>query len=311
MKFTESQKDHFIRYRTEEKKSMTLIIGAVCDEGIVLVGDTKIVDTSKNTHTFEDKILTPLEFPVAVGAAGLSNLAQQFKRRIPIIVDRRQKEFRIKNESELMKIGRSITEYEKYQEEHQQKQSNQELKKESKPESTSEPPFTPPYVYTLDDFLTDCKNLVRNLADEGRRYSFNPIEMLMSFSAGDVVLFHIDSEGFERQITTYHAIGSGSVFVDLFFRNMWKNKSLLETIALSSFIIKFVQDMQLDNFVGIDKGELPQVVVILNNGIWGDLDFKNKPQFLEAVNKNMEKFSNMLKDMNLDKLQLEDEYNIE
>jgi len=277
---------------------MTLIIGAICDESVVMIGDTKIVDPEKNTSLYEDKILMPLDFPVLVGAAGLTDLARQFNRKIPIKVDTRTKEFRLKNEHALQLVGKNIADYEMKQQKSTQSAPEQKEQKHTTDITEDELP----YVYNMDEFLTDCKNLIKEISDEGRRYSLNPLEVLISLKAGDApVLFHIDSNGFERQIQTYDSIGSGSVFVDLFFKRMWKKTTNKDTVALATFVIKFIQNLKLDNFVGIEEGELPQVMTNRENG-WGYLDFQNDSEFLNDVNSKIKEIESIFENITFPEL---------
>lgn len=301
-----STKDHFIGYQTTKQiecdNKTTLIIGAVCEEGIVLVGDTKIVDPSRNTFTHENKILLPLQLPIAVGASGLTDLFRRFNRQIPIVVERRQLEIRIANEEKLRTVGRSITEFDIPQESQTAQSSKDLIESPTRPKN--EPAIKPPYAYTGENFLTDCKNLIRETAQDGKRFTSNPLEVLLAFSAGGTALFHIDSEGFERQITSYVSIGSGSVYVDMFFKRLWKKHTILDTIALSSFVIKFVQDMELDNFVGVENGKLPQSIVILHDGRWGPLHFENNAEVLSDISEKIKTISKNFETLKIPELVL-------
>ncbi len=306
---------NFIRYRNSNKirgiNRMTLIIGAVCEEGVLLVADTKVVDIGKNTHTHQAKIIRPLrERPVAVGASGLTDVFRRFNRRIPQVFERREKEVRIENEVQLRKVGRSIADFDEpiiqnVQGDLNSLQTEQNI--ETKPQTS---PVNPPYVYTGEDFLTDCRRIVREITEEERGFHPNPIEVLLAFKTSTAQLYQINAYGFETEIDSYTSIGSGSVYVDMFFEKLWIERTFAKTIPLACFVIKFIENMGLDNFVGVGKGDTPQVVVIPNDDNWGDLDFSNKEQFLlesEDVSLSIAEAINKIK---LPKLELAEGYSL-
>lgn len=61
---------------TKTHNRMTLIIGLKYKEGVVLIGDTKILDGSDYYH--DNKISNPLEgAKIAVGSAGFTQLSKE------------------------------------------------------------------------------------------------------------------------------------------------------------------------------------------------------------------------------------------
>jgi len=290
---------------------MTLIIGAKCDEGIVLVGDTKVVDVERNIITHEPKILLPLPLPVAVGASGFTNLFRQFNRRIPIIVEQRDREYKIKNEEALNKIGLGLKDFEMPKQEPELIQSSEDLKEPPRIEKAKKDVIKIPYIYTGEHFLQDCKLLIKEIGEEGKEYHPNPLEVLLSFTVGTPVLFHINCDGLESEINSYVAIGSGTPYVDMFFSRLWKKRTLMDTIALASFVIKFIENIKLDNYVGVAEEEMPQVIVLLKNGRYGPLDFSNKPDFLKDIVIKIENIEKTVKNINFISLELGKEYKIE
>lgn len=301
--------------RLQEYKDhrMTLIIGAVCNEGVVLVGDTKIVDTSKNTVSYTNKILLPLSDKlVAVGASGLTDVFKRFNRRIPIVFDRREKEIRIENEVQLKKVGLSIADFDSPQT--QTTQATETIKQEPNPSAPKKSHITPPYIYTGENFLSDCKRVVREITEEEREFHPNPIDVLLSFNAGGVSsLYQINAYGFESEVDSYTAIGSGSVYVDMFFQKLWKERTYAKTIPLACFVIKFVENMQLDNFVGVQEGEIPQVVVVPHTDTdrYGDLGFSNREEFLHRAQKWTDEIGKIIEKIDLPKLNLAEGYTLD
>lgn len=99
------------RYRKRGVGRTTLIIGMRCPDGIVLVADRKVFDTESARTTYENKIIAPLNLPVFVGAAGLTDLFREFNRKIPIVVERRQMMFALENQKVLRSVGLDIKDF--------------------------------------------------------------------------------------------------------------------------------------------------------------------------------------------------------
>lgn len=73
-------KDPFIRYR-KIINDMTLITGANCRDGIVLVGDKKITVGNGTDYSFAKKIFSPFS-NVVVGSSGYSGMYRSFQARL-------------------------------------------------------------------------------------------------------------------------------------------------------------------------------------------------------------------------------------
>jgi len=122
------------------------------------------------------------------------------------------------------------------------------------------------------------------------------LEVLLGFVAGKPVLFFIDCDGSESQVDTYKAIGSGSLYVKLFFDRLWNpTRPIQESVMLACFVIKFIEEMDLDNFVGVGKDKLPQVVLILNDGRIGEFLIQNETQFIDSILPIIEKIDDVIK----------------
>lgn len=112
---------------------------------------------------------------------------------------------------------------------------------------------------------------------------------------GEPVLYHIDCDGSERQIETYEAVGSGKPYVNLFFERLWDvGKSTSESVFLACLVIKFVEKMNLDNFVGCGDNEVPQVVLIMKDGRMGSLEV-DKKSFLKNMNPLIEQIDSSIR----------------
>lgn len=287
------------RYRRRRLDRTTLIIGMKCPEGVALVADRKVFDTESARETYEKKIIAPLNLPVFVGAAGLTDLFREFNRKIPIVVQRRQMMFAIENQKILQSVGLDFKDFLVPPKEPEKIQSIEEPAKEPPKETKKEQILRPPYIYTGEDFLDDCKKLIKEISKEKKELGYSyPLEVLLGFNAGVPVLFFIDCDGSESQVETYKAIGSGSQYVRLFFERLWNpNRPIGESVMLACIVIKFVEEMDLDKYVGVGENNVPQVALILNDGKVGEFEVNKKP-FLDeskAFNKVLDSFIRNIK----------------
>lgn len=76
-------------------------------------------------------------------------------------------------------------------------------------------------------------------------------------------LIHLTGFGLPEQVTEYVSIGHGEPYGSVLLKTLWnKNKPMtMRTLAkLGCLVIKYIENMQLDNSVGTNEGkELPQV----------------------------------------------------
>lgn len=285
-KFLRRKNKRKSRYRRRRVDRTTLIIGMKCPEGVALVADTKVFDMESARATYEKKIIAPpLSPPVYVGAAGLTDLFREFNRKIPIIVGQRRREIAIKNQRALREVGLNLEDFLKPAKKPEKIQSVEEPKKGPPKEPEKEKAVVPPYAYTGEHLLDDCKQLIKKISEEKKELGYSyPLEVLLGFIANDPVLFYVDCDGSEREIDTYQPIGSGSQYVKLFFDRLWNpNKSIWESITLACFVIKFVEGMGLDNYVGVGKDNLPQIALILNDGRIGEFEVENKQDVIDKI----------------------------
>jgi len=223
---------------------MTLILGMRYDQGLVLIGDTKVMDGKNNFH-HENKIVNPVEnVNVAVGCAGFTQLAKEFNVKINFQVQTRISQVRLANMRDLNGTGKSIEEIE------EGKITN----------------VTLPYAYKAIDFLDDCALLTAQLAATGKVYDANPMESLVIIGVGDMIeLYQIDCNGFKVQVP-YASIGSGTMFIGDFLKKNYRDKMpLYDCILLGTFLIKYVETLEWDSNVGLEAGQLPQIFIISDN----------------------------------------------
>lgn len=81
-------------------------------------------------------------------------------------------------------------------------------------------------------------------------------------STTEAVLKYVHPFGFTEGIRRYKVIGHGEPYGSFFLKHWWhENMKMLEVAELGTFIIKYIQECELDNTVGISDGA-PQVLLI-------------------------------------------------
>jgi len=286
-------------------KLTTLIIGFRTPEGIGLVSDTK-VSISNGESFHQSKILTPIQgVPVIVGAAGDADLFLEFNRKVPLIVNEKIRQINIDNEAELKTVGLSLKDYQQPQESRNQQNVKKEI---SKIKETKKEFIQPPYMYSGEDLIDDCKNLIKGISSQVKNENPFPLEMFLGLK-GDITappsLHYINWNGRERAIRGYEAIGSGSAFVKKFFDKHWNfGMSLADSISLAFFTIKYVQDVAKDIFVGVEDNELPEAFVVYNDGNFGRIRFSNENDVLKKINEKTKHFQDMINQINLTEMKL-------
>jgi 20S proteasome alpha/beta subunit len=198
----------------KQRKDMTLIIGAKCTDGVVLVADKRIVEGTD--ITIGDKI-TLLPFGIVVAGAGVGEVTDKFNERIPFVLEER-------------------------------KNLNYKQIKEQNPDlevNLEEVPF----YFRPYEFLEDCEGLVFQLHERYQR----PLQVLVATGNNqNAELNYIDNEGFlTSKRRTYMAIGSGSPYANLLLKKLWnKDLTMSKMAKLGKFIIDLISDIQIDTYVG-------------------------------------------------------------
>lgn len=231
------------------KDRMTFIIGMRYSGGIVLIGDTKVVEGHKYFHS--KKIETPLEnVKICVGSAGLTALSREFNRKLKEIVNQRIREKEMANIREI---------------------HNSPILLKDVQEGKVELPQV--HVYNAHNLLDDCALLTKQLAETGKIYNQNPIESIVAINVGEPSLYAIDCNGFKIEVPCI-SIGSGTDHIGEYLkRNHDENMGLEEAIFLGTFLIKYVEMLELDNMVGVEEGKMPQIFLV-NDEFFGNFDLE-------------------------------------
>jgi|SRR3989344_9186331 len=201
---------------------MTLIIGARCKDGVVFIADKKAVE---GTEITSQKKISILPLGIVVAGAGTMEMTDKFNERVPFILEERRQ----LNFEEIQKKDSSIT-----------------------LENT-------PYYFRPYEFLEDCEGLIFNLHE---KYKL-PTEILIGAKVDGIAELHaLDTNDFtDSKRRTYKSIGSGSPYANFLLKKMWdKNLTIEEMAKIGKFIVRYVAQSKLDNYVGEDI----QIVFILD-----------------------------------------------
>lgn len=216
-------KDHFIRYRKGFNVDLTYIVGARCKDGVVMIADKKITIDEGADYTFAKKIFQPYE-TVIIGAAGATGQVRSFQARLIQEIE----EFR----RTIEKDERELTHYE----------TQQSL------------------------LLITERTMQQQLATYREQYIRYDIDVLLANRLTNVPeLFHFNSQGMPEPVMTNKAIGHGEPYGSIVLKLLWKKyngQMHMDTFAkLGCLIIKYIQDMRLDNSVGFDEenNDYPQI----------------------------------------------------
>lgn len=285
-----------VRYLTKRVEPMTLIIGFACGEGVALVSDTKVTDIESLKPNYQSKILTPLQTtPFIIGAAGYTDLFYEFNRKIPLLVNERVAEYEVKNIEALLKTGLNRDEaidYLRTRGERSEKQQ-QPVMFETKMEKTKKvTEITLPYVYTYENLMDDCKELIKTISSQVKSETPYPLEVLVSLKGqSGASLHHINANGRERAVETYYAIGSGSDHVKMFFERLYDyNKRIFELIGLAFLTIEYVQTIAMDPYVGYSEEHPPEAVIVQDDGNYGRLPIDKMSEVIKTIKETISSF---------------------
>jgi 20S proteasome alpha/beta subunit len=185
---------------------MTLIMGARCVDGVVLVADRKVTLPDLSAFDYQDKLFEGIGH-VIYGSSGSTGLYQLFVGHVEDYVRSNPGDMTYRNAVlKLSQIAFNI--YRRYD-------------------------FRPRYRYDL---------LVVIAPDDERSN-----------------LTFISGNGIPMKIDTIHTIGSGSDYVSIFTKGSYNQNMTMEQAAeLGYFVIKYVEDFQLNMTVGVNDG-IPQI----------------------------------------------------
>lgn len=205
---------------------MTYILGARCIDGVVLVGDTKVTTGDGTDFAYEKKITFPLN-NIVMGSAGIGGLSREFQNRVITAILRIEK-YRLEE-------GRE----------------------------RNFPPIT-----TEAEFSVLVSKVIREMHDDYGEDSYMISSNLMILCGSRIgsqtaQLTTFTGYGFPEPVDGIRAIGHGEPYGSIFIKKMWKHHMTMEQVAkLGLFIIKFIDDMELDSSVGFSKDCQPQIVYI-------------------------------------------------
>jgi 20S proteasome alpha/beta subunit len=235
---------------------MTLIFGARCTNGVVIVSD-RMVKTGEKTSYSIDKIRRCGDYAFAVfGAAGLGTLYEEFLTILPQIVER----------------NNSWVNYQ-----------NEKLKRNRDVEFSNDPkaPEPPLFHYTVEDFKHDCVEL---LTDMKKRYSVAfendedcVLQILIGVNTGtEAKLYYLDSINcLPAEVPECVFIGYGEC-VEV-FRKIWNpSMDILSAAELGAFTIKYVEYDEITKNVGVGKGNQPQIWIIPDGYHPDEMDFEDE-----------------------------------
>ena len=184
------------------------------------------------------------------------------------------------------------------EEEPKEVQSNKPIKN-TKVEEKKEDETPPFFIYANEEFIDDCKNLVKTICITEEGEIAGDLDILLVLNAGGQYrLHHINYRGEEEEVQCI-AIGSGAIHVQEFLdKNYSFDKNVNQLLDLAHFCILYVQKMGLDNFVGIeeDLSKLPdnRVILVGNDGEVGT-GILNPLEKEKPLKKIMEKIDSFVK----------------
>lgn len=120
------------------------------------------------------------------------------------------------------------------------------------------------YDNSVLTLITEIENITRELnsaySEVLRGREFDVLLGIQSTTSS--VLKYVYPYGFSEGVRRYKVIGHGEPYGSFFLRYWWKkNMSMLEVAELGFFIIRYIQEFELDNTVGIGEG-YPQIRLV-------------------------------------------------
>lgn len=255
----------------KQKTFMTLVVGAVCKDGVVIVADKKVEEAGDVTS--QNKIHLLQNLWVGFSGAGFTALLDKFIARTFINVEEKNKMIK----TQLSKENPEIT--------------DDELNK-----------VISPYTYA-NQFIEDCEGIMLTLkqdyADIVAKYP-NCLNLLVAFKNYlEPELHYIDIDTcLDIKRKTFIAIGSGSSYAQTFLKEIWNEDITMKQMANAvCFIIRYIEKSKLDNYVG--EGVQALFVPKLDGEIYKKLIEKEqkKIKFTHEEEKEIQKGSTRLVDL--------------
>lgn len=223
-------------------KDMTYILGARCKDGVVPVGDTKVTIGGGTDYTYGKKIISRLN-NIVMGSAGASGLYKNFQDRMIDVLIKMER-----NEADRVEMQKTR----KY-----------------------------PIIIIEEEYFTLVSKVIRDMHSDYQEDRYIIINNLMIICATRIgnpaaQITTFTGYGFPEPVNDYAVIGHGEPYGALFLKKLWKrDMTMMQTAKLGIFIIKFIQDMNLDNSVGFNEEFLPQVVLIPDVNLPSDFPIKS------------------------------------
>lgn len=281
---------------------MTLIISARFNNaveqgdgksGVVIVADRLVTKLGTDEREYQNKIILPSALPVAFCASGFVDLFKEFNRKILEKVDEQTKLTHLNNIRALKDAGYKETDITKLLIPEKVASSSTEEIGKTEPSKKKEriKPIVIPYIYSGEDFLDDCRTLIKQIC---ANYPPNSLEVIIAINRGNRVSLHkINSDGDETEIFDYSSTGSGEPYVRILFQRLWKKEmSLIQTIHLAALMIKFAEEKVASSGVGIENGTLPQAVILWDAGERGNYTIgeEDYEEFNKITTENLSAF---------------------
>ncbi len=277
-------------------KSMTLIIGMKYKDGVILIGDRKVVEGAK--FRWEDKIFTPFTDldstyikdtgftkNIAIAGSGWTDLIHQFAERISGLARGRIEDCKNLNRKDLLVAGINPEDVAKGI-----------IKRNPQYQYKM---FQGTFIGFMDDCATNVKQLIEQIQGYLGKYNQDNLAIMVGAYTDKPFLATAMFSGFiQEHIKGYASIGSGTTYAQHFLDiNYKENMSLEECIKLAVFAIKYCEKFQLgENGIGLKEGTLPQIVTITKDGCTEiKLDATQIKKYLDEAGKKINSIETHLK----------------
>jgi 20S proteasome alpha/beta subunit len=259
-----------------EKPKMTCIIGRVCEDGVVLIADRKIIEENGNEIS-EEKIFMDFH-PFVLACSGYTTQIRNIRR-------------------DAKKLCQSLLGVYNEKDFQPQKFDYQNVSGIA----FQYPNITPYPIVPIYDFLEALKNPVTKYNKEDGHHDYYSA-VLVGIQEKDsrrASLHCIDESGTQGDIIDQIVIGSGDRYASFFLASFRKWKFKMEDFAeLGFFVIKYIDRFRIDTKVGL-LGELPLVWFIPHTNPITKVEDKN---LLEIWNKKTEETLNNFEKDGINKL---------
>lgn len=227
-------------------KPTTLITGAKCADGVILVGDRKVTSSLGTTEsvTYTDKIRRCGHMNWAIlGAAGVATLYEELLGLLPQRADRHFNWIQYQN----------------------QKLLNQHSQDFRTNPTAREPPLI---VYSIQDFLQDCVELLTEMRNRHSIAFANPscrLDALIGLKVTNEPskLYYLNSTYcLPADVNEILMIGQGELAE--IFRKSWERNMTMEQVAkLGILAIRYIEQEGISDSIGVGTNK-PQVWFIPN-----------------------------------------------